>query len=403
MNAKASYRKYKRRMSDEIKGIPFIPLERQTNGYSCGSTCMKMACKLLQFHPFLSTDMISEMAGTNPFTGTTEREMAQGLDALGLTWERPKASSTDDLRNEIDDGNLIFLRTMLPGGMKHWVLVNGYQGDDFLVTCPSLGRLKWKDDFVYKIWSARDFDHFIISTYRNDHKMALKWEKDERLANWKPVYEMTLREYTGNWPVFPDEKLSKYHQEAIIDAAREIRLMGEYINIRGGEEGKIPYEEPKGFSYWEIDNGRCVSNMVVLDDSTGEVAGGIFDGLRWVAEEYRGRGLGAEIALAAYSQKGKAFLFPNSYSQSGYASRVASYHLAIKRAIEQGLIEKAPEDTQKPLRLEDLTGQMSFDFSLGNTPKVHDVIKHDVMNVDDEEIDFDDEEDLDNPSWRTTL
>ena len=288
-------------------GLARFPLARQTDAYSCGAACLRMICDHLEFHAGVGIKEIGRLAGTNPVTGMTEVEMARGLDALGLAWERPPGTGTAYLRQAIGMGNVILLRTLLPGGpgrpegYKHWVVVHGCDADGFRVACPGAGARRWTEAFTHRVWAARDYDHFVVPSDRQAHPRALAQERRRRAGEWRPVHEMTLREF-----------------------------------LRGAP----------GFLFRAVPRNGSSEDMVVIEKATGLTAGGISRGLRWVHPDYRGRGLGAEIVLAAHSERGRMFLNPGSYSEAGYRSRVAAHRLAIERALASGIPVPARVPTQ---------------------------------------------------------
>jgi Peptidase_C39 like family len=312
-------------------GFTCIPRVFQTMPYTCGPCSIRMVANILEFRPDMQEKELAIASGANPKTGTTEVEMAKGLNALLLEWTRPSKASMggeplEHLREAIADGKVVLLRTMLPGGMKHWVVVHGYdrQNDVFLVTCAGMGGVVWKSAILHQMWKQRDYDHFLVSADRNQHPRAVADEKTRRIAAWKPVHKMTLSEFTMDRPVV--EKLGQEHFAWIDGASKAILAM------QSRKDGRpMDYADAPGFIFLAMPRNGITHNMLVLDANNGQVAGGIADGLRWVAPEYRGRGLGMEIALAAYSEPETAFLYPGSYSIAGLRSREAAWKLAIKR------------------------------------------------------------------------
>jgi hypothetical protein len=322
--------------AEPVVGLARIPVARQKRNFDCGPTCLKMICGLLEFHPKLPAEVIGDAMGTNPTTGTTEVEMARGLDFLGLSWRRPTAAGTDDLRRAIAEGNAVLLRTLMPGGFKHWVVAHGWCGDEFMVTCPGRGRAAWGDRFTREVWAARGFDHFAVPTERDAHPAAA-WERAAAAEAWRPVHAMGLREFTEGRPVVADAQQTAWHARMIREAADGVRGLGGAADRR-----RIPYEEVAGYSFYAVRRHGSTDDMVVVEDATGAVAGGIWHGLRWVAPPFRGRGLGAEIALAAHCEPGARYLAPSSYSEAGMGSRVAAWRTAVQRALRDGLFVPAP-------------------------------------------------------------
>lgn len=312
-------------------GLATFPLVRQQQAFDCGPACMRMACDFLEFHRGLPLREVTRLSGANPATGTTEMEMARGLGALGLAWQRPHASGTDDLRATLRAGSFVMLRTLLPGGHKHWVVTHGWDGDRFLIACPGRGAARWTDGFTNKVWSARGYDHFALPADRAAHTVALAWER-KRLPTSRPPHERTLAEFLEDRPVIPDARLTGWHRGMIRRAAEAIAKMP-----HRRDKWLLPYSAAPGLLFFAVPRTASMHDMYVLDEASGRVAGGIHEGLRWVEPPFRGRGIGAEIALAAHSVPGLAFLAPSSYSEAGHASRVAAHRIAVERALAAGL------------------------------------------------------------------
>ena len=105
---------------------------RQPNGFTCGSTCVRMLSSILLADepdpPRLHPEVIAGMMGTNSRTGTTEIEMKRGLDLYGIPHERMPPTANGAGRGRMDDlvgwlkaGNMAMLRCLV-FGMKHWIL-----------------------------------------------------------------------------------------------------------------------------------------------------------------------------------------------------------------------------------------------------------------------------------------
>lgn len=323
----------------DFLGIGRFPVRRQPNGYTCGSTCVRMLLDYLEFRKDLSINDLSSLMGTNPLTGTTEVEMERGLSEMGLVHARPqgiglkgKGPALAHLRHVLDQGDAVMLRTLVHG-CKHWVVVHGHvPKGNFLVTCPSTGFQTWNPTRLHEAWSAREYDHFTAPGDRSLHPQALAEEVRERMASWRPVHEMSLREFTGDLKVIRDSRQSWWHRSAIDEASKEIISMGKF-----GQGRDMLYGIGSPFLFREIPRSGYIKNMVAFARDTGQTAGGIHNGLRWVHPSFRGQGLGAELALAAHSDPESRFLCPTSYSEAGYGSRVMAHRLAVRRALEAGL------------------------------------------------------------------
>lgn len=321
-------------------GIDWLKPVKAEKGYTCGAAALRAICNRMELHPDLTQEDIARMAGTNRETGTTHVEMENGLRALGLTHSRPKipdgTDQMDYLRDVLDQGQVVVMRMLLPVkkgmGVKHWILVHGHRGSSFQTACSAKGSVDWLEDDLYASWSARDFDHFTVPIRRNMHPEAVAITQEKLLANHLWPHEMTLEDFLGPCKVVPNDKLGTWHKEVILDAERKIKAMP-----KRSDKELLDYDAVPGFSFYMLPRNGVTRDMLVVEDATGRPVGGISTGLRWVDEDYRGMNLGAEICLAAHLQPGRIFLMPNSYSESGYASRVKAHKLAVERALAAGL------------------------------------------------------------------
>lgn len=329
-------------MSDDLLcGVPELPPVRQPNGYTCGPSCLRMVLNHLCFLPDMPLARLSRQMGCNPQTGTTEVEMARGLALCGLSYTRPGlgfgadgVEALDHLRGEIEDGKLVLLRTLMQG-TKHWVVVHAFGGEDndlFEVTCPVLGRETWEGKFLLEGWAARGYDHMSLPAQRRLHPEAMAMERRMLQQGWRPVHQMTLAEFIGPHPVIEEADFRPWHHALLARSAQSIPMLARHPKAR-----LMDYDAAPGFRFLAVPGQGLIDFMVVVDAANGAVAGGIDQGTRWVDPGYRGRGLGAELALAAHSEPGSRFLAPVSYSRAGWASRVAAHRLAVGRALEAGL------------------------------------------------------------------
>ena len=317
-----------------LGGLDYMPVARQTNRYSCGPACLKTIANQLGFYAKLPTSEITRLAQVTPVSGTTEVEMARGLDALGLAYEHSNGSRRlSHLCDAVDDGRAVLLRTLLPGGHKHWVVLHGYDNrGQFAVSCPARGALLWSGDFVEEVWSARNYDNFAVPLDRRLHPVALARGADTEWKASKPIHLMTLPEFLGKAFVIKDSQLRSYHLDLITTAAATLEGLAER-----GAGTELSYPHLPEFSFRVVPRTRSFYDMLVVERQTGNLAGGIARGVRWVHPEFRNKGLGAELVLVSFSVPHVNFLRPSSYSEAGYGSRISAYKLAIQRAEEAGL------------------------------------------------------------------
>jgi GNAT superfamily N-acetyltransferase len=322
-----------------IVGTPSLPPVRQPNRYTCGPACLRIALDHLGFMDRVSVARLSVLMGTGPVSGTTEVEMARGLAAARLEHERPAMSgmgrraAADHLRGALADLRVVFLRTLLRGS-KHWVLVHAWEpaSRSFRVTCPVVGPVRWGEAATLDAWQARDFDHFLVPADPRHHPAAGVGRACELVRTWRPVHATPIRRFLATDAVVRDEHQGEWHSGMIDEAARRIIAMRSRSDLT-----PIPYAYATEYAFLSLPLGPAMSDMLALRTDTAEVAGGIHRGVRWVVPEFRGRGLGTELALVAHSVPQARFLYPTSYSEAGWASRVAAHRLAVQRAVAAGL------------------------------------------------------------------
>ena len=79
-----------------------------------------------------------------------------------------------------------------------------------------------------------------------------------------------------------------------------------------------------------------VNSMVVTEDRSGEVVGGLFTGTLWVDPRWRGHGLGAEIVWAAEQQADVKLRPIGHYTESGFQAVRRAYMLTVERHVAAG-------------------------------------------------------------------
>jgi len=338
-----------------------FPLRRQPDGLTCGPTCVRMVADWLGFHPKIGIRRMAAIAGTTPETGTTDVEMARVLDRLGLTYNRPSMNpryrTTDYLKWSLSKGgNHILLRTAMPvrrmrpgetaeslapvlmpmangmAGAKHWIVLHGVTADGrFKAACPSEGEMTLDDDFVQLIWSARDYDCFEVPATPDRHCAEL-WTDP-----LPPIHTMTISEFTMNAPIVPDTEWKPFHHAMIKDAAdraKELALKGQLgrhlLPVRGYARDR--------FNFYLADRGRQMRSLIITPESdpTRAVAG-LVRGCRWVDPACRGQGLGVDLVLASWAVEGRPLVWPASFSEAGFATRVKAHRVAVEKALAAGV------------------------------------------------------------------
>lgn len=149
-----------------------INYHRQPTGNTCGPTCLYMALKYILNYPNdLPFDVeiadtvegIAEACGTDWIVGTPPERMIKGMDVLKMKYVEyihPKRPF-DLLKQVIDAGNIPIIRTITQG-VPHWIIANGYNGDEFNILDPWLGVIKYNTQQLNHIWMPRDYQFFEI-------------------------------------------------------------------------------------------------------------------------------------------------------------------------------------------------------------------------------------------------
>ena len=76
--------------------------------------------------------------------------------------------------------------------------------------------------------------------------------------------------------------------------------------------------------------------LVLFEEATGRMAGGIAAGTIWVDPEFQGRGLGSQALIAAFASGVKTVDEGAFFSPSGYANRSAAHRAAVMAALARG-------------------------------------------------------------------
>lgn len=143
-----------------------IPLILQTDGISCGNTCIKMILEHKNIHKNVSIQDIIDICGTNVEHGTRDIEMLKGLTHFNIPNKQNDYIDDEDLNieyldNLLSKGNIFLLRT-LTHGVKHWVIVYGKKNGLYLINDPWLGLKSYRKKDIIDIWKPRNYDGFEI-------------------------------------------------------------------------------------------------------------------------------------------------------------------------------------------------------------------------------------------------
>ncbi|MCA3267173.1 MAG: hypothetical protein ING19_14015 [Azospirillum sp.] len=327
-------------------------LELQNKAWNCGSTAFHAAIRTIGLHPDLDPDSIEILMGTNDVVGTIPRYISRAAFLLGVEGFRinPAGSLPADMKPRFVawkmeflesalHRHLVLLRTSM-GGSKHWILALSRRPDgDFEIFDPARGYVDMNAEEVFSAWAARKFDGFAIDRRPEEHRQALKEPMTAAQAialapKSKPVFEMTFQEFlelpqgsSDFRPRIVDEADFGAAEIAAIAAARQ--AVEEFPRNPSFRRMKIDHPALE----FRAESGRdSINDMLVVDRATKRVAGVCAHGTTYVVPEFRGRGVGRDMVLAAHSHPGLRFLAPSHFSKAGFAARLSAYRKAYADA-----------------------------------------------------------------------
>lgn len=137
----------------------------QQAGHTCGPTCVKMVADYLNVD-YSHIDELIELCGCNTRTGTIDTGIKNALDSLGVRnkqnlLHKDDESAMDFLDSLLENGDIFIMRT-LTRGIKHWIIVYGKRGKEYLIADPWLGKITYTRPEILEIWSPRNFDGFLV-------------------------------------------------------------------------------------------------------------------------------------------------------------------------------------------------------------------------------------------------
>jgi hypothetical protein len=144
----------------------------QPTGNTCGPTCLYMVKHYLVNYPNdlpfdvdlkLTIKEIEDMCGTDWIVGTPPDRMVKGMTELKIPHvEHYKSPRPYELLKKIlDDGNIAIVRT-ITRGIPHWIVVHGYEDNNYNVADPASGPLVMTEKQLDAIWSLRQYQFFEI-------------------------------------------------------------------------------------------------------------------------------------------------------------------------------------------------------------------------------------------------
>jgi len=145
----------------------------QPCGLSCGNAVLKMLLNYYGICNNLSIPDLIKICNTDAATGTTDKNLIQGLEHTKIPYEQN--SVTDDnkalsiLKNRLK--NEFFLMRALTKNIPHWILVNNYNESTklFNVLDPWLGEITYNDQEIINIWKPRNYDGFYVPQLLNNN------------------------------------------------------------------------------------------------------------------------------------------------------------------------------------------------------------------------------------------
>jgi GNAT superfamily N-acetyltransferase/predicted double-glycine peptidase len=141
-----------------------LSLLNQTKDYNCGPTALKMIADYYKIS--VSLEELEIIMGSDNITGTTDIKMLKGLEYLSLDYKQFTSNKQDsyNMLHLTLKNNVVLLRTLIKN-IKHWICCDKY--DDIKKTYhildPWLGEYTITESELETIWSARNYDGFIIN------------------------------------------------------------------------------------------------------------------------------------------------------------------------------------------------------------------------------------------------
>ena len=256
----------------------------QPDGISCGPTCLKMILNHIQTNDVTIED-IKKIVGTNNIKGTTLDDMIVGLENLNIKYEYPKLENKETaikyLNNSIKNNNPIILRT-LTQGIKHWVIVDDFDGEYYSVEDPWLGEIQYNEEEIIVIWEPRDFDCLkILKTKLTNNAgefiVRLYDEKDK-----EQIMSTMVKSFSH---LMSEDSLIKYTEEVTnFSKSIVVELDGEIVGFYLLGDRQIE----KG-----INDNKCDKIYIDLDEYNKKTG---LEGVALVVkDEYRGSGIGSKL------------------------------------------------------------------------------------------------------------
>lgn len=136
----------------------------QQAGHTCGPTCVQMVADYIGVK-YKDFEEIENLCGCNTTTGTVDTGIKNALEKLNIrhhqNTEKEAKAAFEVLNSSLVDGNVFIMRT-LTRGIKHWIVVYKFDGTQYYIADPWLGKIQYTPHEILKIWRPREFDGFTV-------------------------------------------------------------------------------------------------------------------------------------------------------------------------------------------------------------------------------------------------
>lgn len=166
----------------------------------------------------------------------------------------------------------------------------------------------------------------VVRPERNAH--VRRFDAARGMYQMRDPHEFRLAEYIA-CPVLRDADLGPA-EIAWIDEVRDFAEAGR------GFRAKTIYGPPAGCGISLVFGHFGKRRGFQAVDRDARVVGAVTANCTYVKPELRGRGIGTEMILAN-DHHFERFIFPQYYSEAGFASRVAAHRRHLQRACDAGI------------------------------------------------------------------
>ena len=255
---------------------------QQPDEISCGPACLKMVFDYMEPGNKMSINLIKHLAETDHIKGTTLEDMLTVLKTCKINHESPVLFSKIDalsyLNLSLQDENPVILRT-LTKGIKHWILIIGFDGIKYSVNDPWYGKIEYSQQEILDIWRPRNFNCISIINNIQYNDLIIRNYRDE---DEKQVISLTVdafREFM-HYSEIPKyiKSIVNFNKSIVID--KEGVIIGFYL-LSDRQIMEIISEESKIIFYEDIE---LYKNKM-----------GIEGVALFVKDSYRGKGFATQL------------------------------------------------------------------------------------------------------------